>query len=136
MDTSADPTPETSSRKLKPHQLALGLGGLVASVTVISGIAATVFQFHDDSDTTREVFENIPSAMKLAFYTVLPIIIMYGAVLFSQRMKNWERGGPEARKTTKKNFAQRMKDFRAGVYMQTLLRDPAAGVMHPARRVS
>ena len=130
MDTSADSTLETSSRKLKPHQLALGLGGLVAGVTVVSGIAATVFQFHDDSDTTREVFENIPSAMKLAFYTVLPIVIMYGAVLFSQRMKNWERGGPEARKTTKKNFAQRMKDFRAGVYMQTLLRDPAAGVMH------
>lgn len=131
MDTTAETTSTPAgSRKIKPHQLALGLGGLVAGVTVVSGIAATIFQFHDDSETTREVFENIPSAMKLAFYTVLPIVIMYGAVLFSQRMKNWERGGPESRKTTTKNFAQRMKDFRAGVYMQTLLRDPAAGVMH------
>ncbi len=131
MDTLEANTVDTpTSRKIKPHQLALGLGGLVAGVTVVSGIAATVFQFHDDSETTREVFENIPAAMKLAFYTVLPIVIIYGAVLFSQRMKNWERGGPESRKTTPKNFAQRMKDFRAGVYMQTLLRDPAAGVMH------
>ena len=131
MDTTAETTSTPAgSRKIKPHQLALGLGGLVAGVTVVSGIAATIFQFHDDSDTTREVFENIPSDPTHAFYTVLPIFIMYLAVLFSQRMKNWERGGPESRKTTTKTFAQRLKDFRAGVYMQTLLRDPAAGVMH------
>ena len=35
-----------------------------------------------------------------------------------------------ARRTTKRNAKQRFEDFRAGVYMQTLLRDPAAGVMH------
>ena len=29
-----------------------------------------------------------------------------------------------------KNAKRRLKDFRAGVYMQTLLRDPAAGIMH------
>ena len=127
MDTTAEAPP---SRRIKPHQLALGLGVLVAVVTVASGIAATVFQFHGDSETTREVFENVPSAVKLAFYTVTPILIVYGAWMFSQRMKNWERGQPEDRRTTTKNFAQRMKDFRAGVYMQTLLRDPAAGVMH------
>ena len=45
-------------------------------------------------------------------------------------MRNWERGQPDDRRTTSKNVAQRLKDFRAGVYMQTLLRDPAAGVMH------
>jgi Fe-S oxidoreductase/nitrate reductase gamma subunit len=55
---------------------------------------------------------------------------VYGAVLFSQRVKNWERGQPDDRSTTRKNLAQRLADFRAGVYMQTLLRDPAAGVMH------
>ncbi len=131
MDTTAEPqTALAPARRIKPHQLALGLGTLIAVVTVVSGIAATVFQFHDESETTREVFENIPSPLKLAFYTAVPIVILYGAVLFSQRMKNWERGAPENRKTTPKNFAQRMKDFRAGVYMKTLLRDPAAGVMH------
>jgi len=118
------------SRRIKPHQLALGLGVLMAVVTVISGIAATAFQFHGDSEVTREVFENIPSPLKAAFYMVVPITLLYGAVAFSQRMKNWERGAPEARKTTTKNVKQRLADFRAGVYMQTLLRDPAAGIMH------
>ena len=45
-------------------------------------------------------------------------------------MRNWERGAPDKRPTTTKNVGRRLKDFRAGVYMQTLLRDPAAGVMH------
>ena len=30
----------------------------------------------------------------------------------------------------RKNVGRRLRDFRAGMYMQTLLRDPAAGVMH------
>jgi Fe-S oxidoreductase/nitrate reductase gamma subunit len=45
-------------------------------------------------------------------------------------MKNWERGTPSQRQTTPKNAKQRLGDFRAGAYMQTLLRDPAAGAMH------
>jgi Fe-S oxidoreductase/nitrate reductase gamma subunit len=108
--------------------MAIGVG--FAVITVISGITATVFQWHDDSPVQREVFGNIPAAWKTVFYTVLPILIVYGAVMFSQRIKNWQRGGPDARATTRKNLATRLKDFRAGVYMQTLLRDPAAGVMH------
>src|SRR5690606_22046136 len=43
---------------------------------------------------------------------------------------NWQRGVPENRRTTVENAPRRLKDFRAGVYMQTLLRDPAAGIMH------
>ena len=78
----------------------------------------------------REVFGNIPSVWKLVFYTVLPVLVLYGSVLFSQRVRNWERGAPDNRRTTAKNAGRRLKDFRAGVYMQTLLRDPAAGIMH------
>ena len=37
---------------------------------------------------------------------------------------------PDDRRTTKGNLHRRMRDFRAGVWMQTLLRDPAAGLMH------
>ena len=126
-----EPTAESpASRRIKPHQLALGLGVVIAVVTVASGIAGAWLQFHDESPATREVFENIPSPLRLAFYTAVPIVLLYGAVLFSQRMRNWERGAPESRKTTPKNVGRRMKDFRSGVYMQTLLRDPAAGVMH------
>ena len=116
--------------RVKPHQLAVGVGLVLATITVVSGITATVFQWHDDSSVQREVFGNIPSAWKLVFYTVFPVLIVYGAVLFSQRVRNWERGAPDNRRTTKKNIGRRMKDFRAGVYMKTLLRDPAAGIMH------
>jgi Fe-S oxidoreductase/nitrate reductase gamma subunit len=120
----------SAARRIKPTQIALGIGLAFAAITIVSGITATVLQWHDDSAVQREVFGNIPSAWKLVFYTVLPILIVYGAVLFSQRVKNWERGQPDDRSTTRKNLAQRLADFRAGVYMQTLLRDPAAGVMH------
>jgi Fe-S oxidoreductase/nitrate reductase gamma subunit len=116
--------------RLKPHQLAIGLGLVFATIIVVSGITATVFQFHDDSEIQREVFGNIPSAWKLIFYTVFPVLVVYGAVLFAQRVKNWERGNPDNRRTTAKNAKRRLGDFRAGVYMQTLLRDPAAGIMH------
>jgi Fe-S oxidoreductase/nitrate reductase gamma subunit len=117
-------------RAVGPTQIAVGIGVLVALVTVVSGITATVFQWHDDSPVQRVVFVNIPSSWKLVFYTVLPILFVYGAVVFSQRVRNWERGGPDDRSTTRRNLRRRLEDFRAGVYMQTLLRDPAAGVMH------
>jgi Fe-S oxidoreductase len=118
------------TRRIKPQHLVITLGVLVALVTIASGVAATIEQWHDDSPTTRQVFGNIPSAWKLVFYTILPVVFVYGAVLFSQRVRNWERGAPDDRRTTTKNIGQRLRDFRAGAYMQTLLRDPAAGVMH------
>src|SRR4051812_41653689 len=37
---------------------------------------------------------------------------------------------PDRRTTSPKTLPKRLGDFRAGVYMQTLLRDPAAGAMH------
>jgi Fe-S oxidoreductase/nitrate reductase gamma subunit len=120
----------TKSRRLKAPQLVLIIGVAFATVTGISGIASAVFNQHDDSPVTREVFGGIPSALKVAFYVITPILLVYGAVLFSQRVKNWTRGKPDNRATTAKNVKRRLGDFRAGVYMQTLLRDPAAGIMH------
>ncbi|HEX6237321.1 MAG TPA: iron-sulfur protein, partial [Acidimicrobiales bacterium] len=119
-----------STRRVKPNQVAVGIGLAVALITVASGIAATALQWHDDSPITREVFGNIPSAWKAVFYTVIPLAIVYGGVLFAARVRNWERGAPDDRGTTRQNVGRRLRDFRAGVYMQTLLRDPAAGVMH------
>ena len=114
----------------RAHHAVIGLGVGVALVTVISGIASWINGWHDDSDITREVFGNVPGALKVAFYTVIPALIIYGAILFADRMKNWERGAPDNRATTRKNVKKRFEDFRAGVYMKTLLREPAAGVMH------
>ncbi len=114
----------------KANQMWIAAGALIAFVTVLSGIAATVLQWHDDSEIQREVFENIPSPLRLAFYTVIPLLILWGSVQMSYRVKNWERGAPDRRTTTPKNFGKRMADFRSGVYMQTLMREPGAGIMH------
>ncbi len=117
-------------KRIKGPHLVLVIGLAFAIVTALSGVAATVFQQHDESPTTREVFGGIPSSLKIAFYVMVSILLVYGAVLFSQRVKNWTRGKPDNRRTTPKNVKRRLGDFRAGVYMQTLLRDPAAGIMH------
>ena len=117
-------------RRLRPNQIAIIIGVAIAIVVAVSGVAATVFQFHDESAVQREVFDNIPGPLKLAFYTVIPMMFVYGAVLFSYRVRNWERGGPDKRDITPKNAKKRLGRLRAGLYMQTLLRDPAAGIMH------
>jgi Fe-S oxidoreductase/nitrate reductase gamma subunit len=119
-----------STGRFRASYAAITLGILFALVTVGSGILATYTQWHDDSPVTREVFGGVPSALKAAFYIVIPVLIVYGGVLFSFRVRNWERGRPDNRATTRDNAKRRLADFRAGVYMQTLLRDPAAGIMH------
>jgi len=124
------PAPEQPARRVRPHQLVIGLGVGIAAFTVFSGVFPLLVHWDDKSGIQREVFGGIPGPLKLAFYVLMPVLIVYGAVLFSQRVKNWERGGPDRRATTPKNVKRRLADFRAGVYMQTLLRDPAAGVMH------
>ncbi len=117
-------------RRIKPQHLVIGLGVAIGLFTVFSGIAPSLTGFEEDSEIHREVFGNIPTVMKVLFYTVVPATLIYGAVLFSFRVRNWQRGAPDDRSTTPKNVKRRLGDFRAGVYMQTLLRDPAAGVMH------
>ncbi len=127
---SEDLALETPANRLKASHVWLAVGAGIAFVTVLSGIAAAVFNFHDDSEIQRELFENIPSSWKLAFYTVIPIMLLWGSVQMSYRVKNWERGAPDNRATTPKNFKRRLADFRAGIYMQTLMREPGAGIMH------
>ena len=117
-------------RRLRPSQIPLAIGAALALFTVASGIVPTLTQWHDDSGVTREVFRNVASPLRLLFYSVLPVLFLAGGYLFSLRVQNWERGQPEARPTTRVNAHRRVRDFRAGVWMQTLLRDPAAGVMH------
>ncbi len=115
---------------MKPHHMVVGFGAAIAVFTALSGIVPVLTQQSDKSSEKREVFINVPGPLKLVFYTVLPVIILYGAVMFSQRVKNWERGKPDRRATRMDNAKRRLGAYRAGVYMQTLLRDPAAGLMH------
>jgi Fe-S oxidoreductase/nitrate reductase gamma subunit len=127
-DTEAE-APRRRSRPTPAH-LALGLGVLAAVITIGSWFSSTVFGFEEESPVSRHVFGNIPDAWVLAFYVVLPILFLWGAWNFSLRVRNWQRGAPDKRSTTTENVGRRIRDFRAGIYMQTLLRDRGAGLMH------
>lgn len=116
--------------KVKPHVVVLVIGVLALIGTVVSGIVPRVTEWEDDSAVTRQVFINIPDPLYWAFYASISVMLFVTAWLVSMRVRNYERGAPENRRTTRKNFKERMEDFRAGVWMRTLLRDPAAGVMH------
>jgi len=58
------------------------------------------------------------------------VMLLVTAWLVSLRVRNYERGQADDRRTTKKNAKRRFADFRSGVWMRTLMRDPAAGLMH------
>ena len=121
------PAVAATARRVRPSHVVLAIWVGFAIVTAVSGITGVIFGFHDDSPIAREVFGGIPGALKLAFYVVTPVMIVAAGVLFTQRVRNYERGQPDRRETTAKNVGRRLRDFRAGMYMQTLLRDPAAG---------
>ncbi len=116
---------------MRPRHLVIGLGIAFAVFTVLSGVMPLITEWHDDSPIQREVFGDIPGPLQLAFYTVIPVLLVWGAFQFADRVKNWERGrAAPTRRTTIRNAPRRFSDFRAGVYMRTLLRDPIAGAMH------
>ncbi len=68
--------------------------------------------------------------MKVAFYGAVATMLLIVAWLASIRVQNWERGLADNRRTSRHNLETRAKSYRNGVWMQSLLRDPAAGVMH------
>lgn len=128
--SSAPAATDQGPKRLKPHQLVIGIGIGMGVFILASGVLPLVTGWHNDNAVHREVFGNIPGPLKIAFYTVMPAMIVWGAFVFADRVKNWERGVSDRRRTTPKNVKRRLGDFRAGVYMQTLLRDSAAGLMH------
>jgi Fe-S oxidoreductase/nitrate reductase gamma subunit len=114
----------------KPSLVPLVISIGVALLIAISGLLAVWAPTEDRSPTQRVVFFNIPGMGKGLFYALLPVLFLASGWFFYQRAQNWERGQPDRRATTTKNVKRRIRDLRAGVYMQTLLRDPAAGIMH------
>ena len=114
----------------KPHQAVLAVGVIAAVGTLVSGIAPRLTEWHDDSSVSRAVFGDVPDPVYWLFYGVVSVALLITAWLIAARVRNYERGSPDDRRTTRKNAHRRLRDFRSGVWMQTLLRDPAAGVMH------
>jgi Fe-S oxidoreductase/nitrate reductase gamma subunit len=115
---------------IKPSQLFLVVGVLLAALTATSGIVAAAEGWGDKSRVSRPVFVDIPAPVQVAFYTLLPLLFLWAAWQLSLRARNWERGAPDRRATDRFSFRRRADSYRRGVYMQTLLRDSAAGVMH------
>ena len=130
MATQTDSTGTDTDKRFKPHQLSLALGIGMGVFILLSGVLPQITHWHNENEVHRTVFGNIPGPIQIAFYTVIPAMVVWGAFRFADRMKNWERGVIAKRRTTAKNAKRRAADFRAGVYMKTLLRDSAAGLMH------
>ncbi len=131
MSTHDSPAPvDKGPKRIKPHQLVIGIGIFMGVFTLVSGVLPQITKWHGEKAPAREVFEGIPGPLQVAFYTVIPVMLIWGAFAFADRVRNWERGAPDRRRTNTKNVKRRLADFRAGVYMRTLLRDSAAGLMH------
>jgi Fe-S oxidoreductase/nitrate reductase gamma subunit len=133
MSTHAHVTSDEAAspaRRFRPHHLVIGIGVFFGLFTLMSGVLPLLTGWDDEPSIGREVFGGIPGGFKLAFYVVTPALLVWGSFAFADRVKNWERGAPDNRRTTPKNAGRRLRDYRAGAYMRTLLRDPAAGAMH------
>ena len=117
-------------RRPRPHQIVFAIGAVAVVGTIASGILPAITHWHDDSPIEREAFLNVPTALKIAFYAAVSVMLLIVAWLTSLRVRNYERGGPDDRRTNRSNAKRRFADFRSGVWMRTLLRDPAAGIMH------
>ena len=89
--------PRTRSR-IRPYQVVIGIGIAFAIFTALSGLVPRLTKWHEEEGSVgREVFGGIPDALMLVFYTITPVLLIAGALLFAQRVKNWERGGPDNR---------------------------------------
>ncbi|HBX76274.1 MAG TPA: iron-sulfur protein [Acidimicrobiaceae bacterium] len=124
------------TKRFQPHHIPLIIGGGFSLLTAFSFLAEKLWaeewqkEYVGEQPISREMFLNIPHAIVPVFYIATIVLVIWGGVAFSHRMRNWNRGLPENRRTTAKNVKKRAARLRAGLYMQTLLRDPAAGIMH------
>src|SRR5581483_1613467 len=118
------------SPRIRPVFVVYAVGAALSLIGVVSYVLSTFWSSHDHSKVLREPFGNVPGPLKLAFYVVVLTLFIVGAYAFGRRTANWQRGAPDNRGTNLKNVEHRLRDYRAGVWMQTLLRDGAAGTMH------
>ncbi len=99
---------------LKPSQLVLVVGVLLALLTALSGIVGAIEGWEDKSPVTRRVFVDIPTALQVIFYTLLPLLFLWAAWQLSLRARNWERGAPDKRLTDRLRFRKRVDSYRRG----------------------
>ena len=120
-----------AARRVRPSDVVLAIWVGFAIVTIVSGVTGVIFEFHDDSaGVTARSSAASPARCDSRSTSSPRCSSSPAAVLFWQRVRNWERGAPDDAPPPRRTSSGASRDFRAGVYMQTLLRDPAAGVMH------
>ena len=56
----------------------LGIG--VGLFTLVSGVLPQITDWHNENDVHRVVFVDIPGPMQIMFYTVIPVMIIWGAL--------------------------------------------------------
>jgi Fe-S oxidoreductase/nitrate reductase gamma subunit len=122
------PAPEEVRRKVPPSVIlgALGFAGGIG--TVFLGYLGALKE-KPVPDVGREVFFNIPEWLEVVFYVATASFIVIAGLLFAQRSTSWLRGGRDPRSGL---WSQRVRQLWKGISMQTLLRDPVAGLMHAA----
>ncbi|MDJ0960671.1 MAG: heterodisulfide reductase-related iron-sulfur binding cluster [Acidimicrobiia bacterium] len=129
-ETATKEAPESASERRRIT--ASGVLLVVAALSVVGTLALwwlASLSDKPDFEIGRQVFGNIPSVLKAIFYMTTAVFLGLSAYLFAQRAKNWERGSSDDRRRLLK---QRLHAAREGLQMRTLLRDPAAGLMHSA----
>ena len=93
----------------KPHQLVLGIGVAASLGTLASGVAPEITGWKDNSSIAREVFINVPAPLEVAFYLAVATGLFLTAWLTSLRVRNYERGKPDNRRTNKANVHRRKR---------------------------
>ena len=113
-------------RKFTAAEVLIALGALTALGTLGSWFAGQ-FPGHAESEVSREVFVNIPTALKAMFYVAVAGFLFLTFYLFAMRAKNWQRGTADNRSG---QWRKRVAALGGGLTMKTLMRDRWAGLMH------
>ena len=128
MATQTDST-TNGDKRLKPHQLSLGLGIGMGAFILLSGVLPQITHWHNENEVHRTVFGNILASPSRALHPDSSDGGV-GRIRFADRMKTgsavrWRNVAPP-----QKTSSAAPPISLAGVYMRTLLRDSAAGLMH------
>lgn len=113
-------------RKFTASEILVALGVMIAAGTLGSWFLSQ-FPGPPESEVSREVFVNIPTALKAIFYVASASFLFLTFYLFSLRAKNWQRGTADRRTG---HWRARLDALSGGLRMKTLMRDRAAGLMH------
>ena len=104
----------------KAHQVVLGIGVAMFVFVIASGVMPAITHWHDNSPIQREVFVNVPTAMKVAFYAAVATMLLIVAWLASLRVQQLRARparrpahDPQERREARQELPQRRVDADA-----------------------